>query len=84
MPDATTAPLPRWSVADVHESFAARSFLDALERSGSDVGRLEALFDESSVGNTFVPPGLDPSAARALQEIAHRAVAARREPALAP
>ena len=52
MPDATTAPLPRWSVADVHESFAARSFLDALERSGADVGRLEALFDESDVRAT--------------------------------
>lgn len=46
---------------------------------------LEALFDQSSVGNPFVPPGLAPADARALQEIAHRAVAARREqPALVP
>jgi len=39
----------------------------------------ESLFEESSVGNAFVPPGLDPATARALQEIAHRAVTARRE-----
>jgi len=46
---------------------------------------LESLFEESSVGNPFVPPGLDPVAARALQEIAHRTVAARSgQPVLAP
>jgi len=45
----------------------------------------ESLFEASSVGNPFVPPGLDPAAARVLQEIAHRAVSARREqPVLAP
>ena len=37
-------PLPRWSVADVHESFNARSFTDAMESAGSNVARLEALF----------------------------------------
>jgi oligoendopeptidase F len=29
--------LPRWSVADVHESLDARSFVDAMERLGADV-----------------------------------------------
>ena len=32
--------LPRWSVTDVHESFEARSFLDAMDRCGADVARL--------------------------------------------
>ena len=41
--------LPRWSVADVHQSFAARSFLDAMDRCGADAGRLEALFDEHGI-----------------------------------
>jgi len=45
----TTNALPRWSVADVHESFDSRSFLDAMERIGADVTRLEALFDERNV-----------------------------------
>lgn len=42
-------PLPRWSVADVHESFNARSFTDAMERAGSNVARLEALFEAHNV-----------------------------------
>ena len=42
-------PLPRWSVADVHESFNARSFTDAMERAGSNVARLEALFETHNV-----------------------------------
>ncbi len=42
-------PLPRWSVADVHESFNARSFVDAMERAGSNVARLEALFETHNV-----------------------------------
>lgn len=37
----------------------------------------EVLFGESAVGNAFVPPRLDPSDARYLQETAHRAVIAR-------
>ncbi|MEO7370805.1 MAG: oligoendopeptidase F, partial [Ilumatobacteraceae bacterium] len=45
----TTERLPRWSVADVHESFEARSFVDALEQTGADSTRLTALFDQSDV-----------------------------------
>lgn len=41
--------LPRWSVADVHESFESRSFLDAKERAGADVDRLVSLFDEHGI-----------------------------------
>ncbi len=41
--------LPRWSVADVHESLEARSFTDAMERLGAEVTRLVALFDEHGV-----------------------------------
>jgi pepF/M3 family oligoendopeptidase len=49
-PAATHADeLPRWSVADVHESFGARTFLDAMDRCGADVARLEALFDEHGI-----------------------------------
>ncbi len=43
------AGLPRWSTADVHESFGARSFVDAMERLRSDVDRLVALFDDAGV-----------------------------------
>ena len=46
---AQTPALPRWSVADVHESFDARSFVDSMERLGADVGRLAALFDEHDI-----------------------------------
>ena len=41
--------LPRWSVADVHESFTSRSFSDAMERAGSNVARLEALFETHNI-----------------------------------
>lgn len=41
--------LPRWSVADVHESLDSRSFTDALERAGADADRLVALFDELDI-----------------------------------
>jgi oligoendopeptidase F len=44
-----TDTLPRWSVRDVHESFTSRSFVDAMERSASNVARLEALFDEHGI-----------------------------------
>ncbi|MBM3816548.1 MAG: oligoendopeptidase F, partial [Actinobacteria bacterium] len=47
-----TPALPRWSVADVHESFDSRSFMDAMERLGADVGRLTSLFDEHDVRGT--------------------------------
>ena len=41
--------LPRWSVADVHESLDARSFQHAMERAGAGMTRLESLFDELGV-----------------------------------
>jgi oligoendopeptidase F len=44
--------LPRWSVADVHESFDSRSFSDAKERSTADVERLIVLFDELNIRAT--------------------------------
>ena len=44
--------LPTWSVADVHESFEARSFLGAKERAGADVDRLITLFDEHDIRAT--------------------------------
>ena len=51
--DDTNAPagdqLPRWSIADVHESLTARSFVDAMERSTADVDRLVTLFDELGI-----------------------------------
>jgi hypothetical protein len=34
----------------------------------------EVLFNESSVGNKFIPKGLEPEYARFLQETAHKAV----------
>ena len=46
------ASLPRWSVADVHESFAARSFTDSMERLGASISRLEALFEEHGIRAT--------------------------------
>jgi hypothetical protein len=39
----------------------------------------EMLYDESVVGNSFVPPGVAPEDVRYLQETAHKAVAAARE-----
>jgi pepF/M3 family oligoendopeptidase len=41
--------LPRWSVSDVHESLTSRTFVDAMERLGADVSRLEALFEEHGI-----------------------------------
>ena len=52
--------LPRWSVADVHESFDARSFTDSMERLGASITRLEALFEEHDIRATTPRP---PSAA---------------------
>ncbi len=49
MSTTETDPLPRWSVADVHEGLDARSFVDAMERIGAGAGRLVALFDEHDV-----------------------------------
>jgi oligoendopeptidase F len=64
--------LPRWSVADVHESLDARSFTDALERVGADVDRLVALFDELGI-RAIEPRAVDAEDAagadRALSEV---------------
>jgi|694.fasta_scaffold36376_2 pepF/M3 family oligoendopeptidase len=54
-----TENLPLWSVADVHESLTSRSFVDALERVGADVGRLESLYDE--LGIRALPDGVSPT-----------------------
>ncbi|MDP4706326.1 MAG: M3 family oligoendopeptidase [Ilumatobacteraceae bacterium] len=54
-----TENLPLWSVADVHESLTSRSFVDSLERVQSDVGRLEALYDE--LGIRALPDGVSPT-----------------------
>ena len=51
-PTPATPTLPRWSVADVHESLDSRSFTDALEQAGADADRLVALFDELDVRAT--------------------------------
>ncbi len=58
--------LPTWNVSDVHESFTSRSFVDALERAGSDVSRLEALFEQHDVRDTAPrTPTADDAAAAA-------------------
>ena len=49
MTNTHEAPLPRWSVADVHESFESRTFTDSMERLGASITRLEALFEEHNV-----------------------------------
>jgi len=54
-----TENLPLWSVTDVHESLTSRSFVDSLERIKSDVGRLEALYDE--LGIRALPDGVSPN-----------------------
>jgi oligoendopeptidase F len=41
--------LPTWDVADVHDSIEARSYVDALERTAADVGRLVAQFDGAGI-----------------------------------
>ena len=48
--------LPRWSVADIHESFESRSFGDAMDRCGADMSRLEALFEEHGIRATEPRP----------------------------
>ena len=61
----TDSDLPRWSVADVHESLDARSFTDALERAGADADRLVALFDELDIRSTSPRPVTDADGAAA-------------------
>ncbi|MGB0113102.1 MAG: M3 family oligoendopeptidase [Ilumatobacteraceae bacterium] len=72
LPDGESDRLPRWSVADIHESLDSRSFQDAMERSSADVGRLVALFDELDIRATAerAPTETDGAAAdRALREL---------------
>ena len=55
MTNTHEAPLPRWSVADVHESFESRTFTDSMERLGASITRLEALFEEhNEIGRAHV------------------------------
>jgi len=63
----TDIDLPRWSVADVHESLSSRSFLDAQEQAGASVERLIALFDEHEIrgGRSRTPTSTDGTAADA-------------------
>ena len=41
--------LPRWSVADVHDSMTSRTFVDAMEHGQAELARLEALFEEHDI-----------------------------------
>jgi len=41
--------LPRWSVADVHDSLESRTVNEAMERLGAEATRLVALFDEHDI-----------------------------------
>ena len=65
-----TAPedLPRWSVADLHESLEARSFTDALERVGAGVARLQMLFEEHGV-RAIAPRPVDSADAAAADAV---------------
>ena len=68
----TSTELPRWSLADVHDSTDARSFTDALERSAAEVDRLVALFDELGIRSIEPRPPTDvdgDAATRALVEM---------------
>ena len=51
--------LPRWSVADVHESLDSRSFRDAMELMTAETSRLETTFDE--LGIRALPEGATPN-----------------------
>ena len=51
-----TDALPRWNVSDIHESFEARSFGDAMDRCGADMSRLEALFEQHGIRATEPRP----------------------------
>ena len=46
---SSTESLPRWSVADLHESMDSRSFRAAMEQAGSETTRLVALFDDLGI-----------------------------------
>ena len=60
--------LPRWSVADVHQSFDARSFTDAMESAGAGVTRLEALFEEHNV-RAITPRPVQPADGEAADSV---------------
>jgi hypothetical protein len=47
--DSSLDELPRWSVADLHESLESRSFLASMEQAGADVDRIVAAFDRLGV-----------------------------------
>jgi oligoendopeptidase F len=66
--DEVPEDLPRWSVADVHESLESRSFTDAMERLGAGVARLEVLFDEHEVRATG-PRAVTPADASAADAV---------------
>lgn len=51
-PPSASDELPRWSVADVHDSLDTRSFVDDLEGVRADVARTVVLFDELGVRAT--------------------------------
>jgi pepF/M3 family oligoendopeptidase len=71
--------LPRWSVADVHESLDARSFTDAMESAGAQVTRLEALFEELNIRalDTRTPTPTDAASADKVISAFNDAVAAQ-------
>ncbi len=71
MTDAPATELPRWDVSDLHESFAARSFLDALDGLHAGTARLVGLFDELDIR-----AGSGGPATAADGEAADRAIAA--------
>lgn len=60
--------LPRWSVADIHQSFDARSFTDAMESAGAGVTRLEALFEEHNV-RAITPRPVQPADGEAADSV---------------
>src|SRR4029079_10675260 len=43
--DASLDELPRWSVADLHESLESRSFLASMEQAGAAADAIAAPFD---------------------------------------
>ena len=60
--------LPRWSVAEVHQSFDARSFTDAMESAGAGVTRLEALFEEHNM-RAITPRPVQPADGEAADSV---------------
>ena len=48
-PTTSLDELPRWSVADLHESLESRSFLASMEQAGADVERIVVSFDRLGI-----------------------------------